>query len=127
MHICIKCKKVMRCEKMGIAARWRGTHAYVGDLIVCPGCGYEIIYCIDTPCHSERFGKSDVFMDDYVKERSKINLRRNDGPVLQRPEHHDAVAEAHQGGQEAIERELQRREGQVQTRAEKWTYGDPLI
>jgi len=73
MIICIKCKKEMICDTIGINARWDGTHAYAGDKYVCT-CGNTILWCNTKPHHNTRLKKEDIYMDgeyhDYIKPKT---------------------------------------------------------
>ena len=80
MIVCPTCRKEMRVEKMGVAVRWRGTHAYFGDLWECPKCHKQVVHCNTIPCHNDKMKKDDVYMDDYYEEHfvksNAVNLRR---------------------------------------------------
>lgn len=52
MYICLKCKREMKCMKVGVIARWGDSHCYASDKYECPECKSEILACNATPFYS---------------------------------------------------------------------------
>jgi len=82
MLICQRCKKEMKCIKMGVRCRWYGTHVYAGDTFECSNCKIKVIHCNSTPHYCNDFDniEDDIWMDSYYEEnlahQTSINFRR---------------------------------------------------
>ena len=67
MYICVKCKKEMVCNSIGVAVRFRdGTHVYMGDAFKCDHCGTEIIA-------TNNISSFDTGVYDRIKNGEEIN------------------------------------------------------
>lgn len=91
MIVCVHCRKEMKVVKNGVPCRWRGTHAYMGDLWECRECGFQVVNCNNNPCHHDKLKPDDLYMDDYLKEHPEmcpegktLDLRGKNGSILPR-------------------------------------------
>ena len=62
MHICVKCRKEMHCDKNGVGADFGNGHVYPADRYKCLKCGNTILATNKASTHDPNYAMQDEYL-----------------------------------------------------------------